>query len=110
MKVKKQKFGVLCDGTKVHLYTVSNNRMSFSCTDYGCTLTSIVLTGKKGKTTDVLLGYSTLDGYINSNDFYILEHFEINATKTNSKGSQTRKEEARIKSKFNDTISIPYKF
>ena len=67
MKVKKQKFGVLCDGTKVHLYTVSNNRMSFSCTDYGCTLTSIVLTGKTGKTTDVLLGYSTLDGYINSN-------------------------------------------
>ncbi len=66
MKVKKQKFGVLSDGTKVHLYTVSNERMSFSCTDYGCTLTSIVLTDKNGKKTDVLLGFSTLDGYINS--------------------------------------------
>lgn len=54
---------------------------------------------------EILNFYNRPDGYINSNDFYILEHFEINATKTNSKGSQTRKEEARIKSKFNDTIS-----
>lgn len=66
MKVKKQKFGILSDGTKVHLFTVKNDKMSFSCTDYGCTLTSIVLSDKNGKNTDVLLGYSTLDGYINS--------------------------------------------
>ncbi|MCR4953489.1 MAG: galactose mutarotase [Treponema sp.] len=66
MKVKKQKFGVLSDGTKVHLYTVSNGNMSFSCTDYGCTLTSIVLKNIDGSKTDVLLGYSTLEGYLNS--------------------------------------------
>lgn len=66
MKVKKQKFGVLSDGTKVHLYTVKNGKTTFSCTDYGCTLTSVILSDKNGKKTDVLLGYSTLDGYINS--------------------------------------------
>lgn len=67
MKIKKQKFGVLCDGTKVNLYTVKNEKMSFSCMDYGCTLTSIVLTNKDKSKTDVLLGYSTFDGYLNSN-------------------------------------------
>lgn len=66
MKVTKQKFGILSDGTKVNLYTVKNKNMSFSCTDYGCTLTSIVLKNKDGSKTDVLLGYSTLEGYINS--------------------------------------------
>lgn len=67
MKIKKQKFGVLCDGTKVNLYTIKNENMSFSCMDYGCTLTSIVLTNKDKSKTDVLLGYSTFDGYLNSN-------------------------------------------
>lgn len=67
MKVSKQKFGVLCDGTKVNLFTVSNSKMSFSCTDYGCTLTSIVLNQADGSKTDVLLGYSTFEGYLNSN-------------------------------------------
>lgn len=67
MKIAKQKFGILCDGTKVNLYTVSNSKMSFSCMDYGCTLTSIVLNQKDGTKTDVLLGYSTLEGYLNSN-------------------------------------------
>ncbi len=66
MNVKKQKFGMLCDGTKVNLYTVKNENMSFSCTDYGCTLTSIVLNNKNGTTTDVLLGFSTLEGYLDT--------------------------------------------
>ena len=67
MKVKKQKFGVLCDGTKVNLYTIKNNNMSVSCMEYGCTLTSIVLNNKDGSKTDVLLGYSTFEGWLNSN-------------------------------------------
>lgn len=66
MKISKQKFGVLSDGTKVHLFTVKNENMSFSCTDYGCTLTSIVLNNKNGSKTDVLLGFSTLEGYLNT--------------------------------------------
>lgn len=66
MKVSKQKFGMLSDGTKVNLYTVKNEKMSFSCTDYGCTLTSIVLKNPNGTKTDVLLGFSTLEGYLNT--------------------------------------------
>ena len=70
MKVTKQKFGMLSDGTKVNLYTVKNDHMSFSCTDYGCTLTSIVLNKDNGKKTDILLGYSTLEGYLNSSYYF----------------------------------------
>ena len=66
MKVKKQKFGVLADGTKVNIYTVKNDNMSFSCTDYGCTLTSIILKDENNIKTDILLGFSTLEGYINT--------------------------------------------
>ena len=64
MKVKKQRFGVLSDGTKVNLFTVKNENMSFSCTNYGCTITSIVLQDKNGRKTDVALGFSTLEGYV----------------------------------------------
>ena len=67
MKVSKQKFGLLSDGTKVNLFTMKNDKMSVSCTDYGCTITSIVLKNKDGSKTDVLLGYSTFEGYLNSN-------------------------------------------
>ena len=70
MDIKKQKWGVLADGTKVHLYTVSNDYMSFSCTDYGCTITSIVAPDKNNVETELLLGHSTFDGYLNSNYYF----------------------------------------
>ena len=66
MEISKSRFGTLCDGTKVNLWTVSNGRMSFSATDYGCTLTSIVLNNANGTKTDVLLGFSTIEGYLNT--------------------------------------------
>ena len=56
MKVEKSKFGLLSDGSKVTLYTVSNGQMQFSVMDYGCTITSIILTDQNGKKTDVVLG------------------------------------------------------
>ena len=64
MQVTKQKFGVLSDGSKVTLYTVSNGRMSFSVMDYGCTITSILVPDSKGAAADILLGWSTFDGYV----------------------------------------------
>ena len=66
MTVTKQKWGTLCNGQTANLYTASNGTMSFSATDYGCTLTGIFLPNKNGVFTDILLGFSTLQGYINS--------------------------------------------
>ncbi|MCI5523894.1 MAG: galactose mutarotase [Spirochaetales bacterium] len=70
LKFKKSRYGTLSDGTKVHLFTISNGKMSFSATDFGCTITSILLPNKNGIPTDVLLGYSSLEGYINDHGSY----------------------------------------
>lgn len=66
MNVSKQKLETLCDGQRVNLYTASNGKMSFSAIDYGCTLTGIFLPNKKGSPTDILLGFSTLHGFVDS--------------------------------------------
>ena len=70
MKTTVQNFGVLSDGTKVSLFTVKNKRMSFSVTNYGCRITSIVLRDSDGRETDVALGYSTLEGYICDESYF----------------------------------------
>ena len=64
MDVRKERFGMLSSGDAVSLFTVSNGTMSFSVTDYGCCITSILLPAAKGGYDDIVLGYSTLDGYI----------------------------------------------
>lgn len=70
MKIKKRTFGVLSNGKKASLFTVSNGMMAFSVTDYGCVITSIELKTGGGKTVDVALGYSTLDGYVKNPLFF----------------------------------------
>ena len=64
MKISETKFGTLSNGQTAKLYTVDNGKMSFSVTDFGCTLTGIFLPNKLGQKDDVLLGYSTFDGYV----------------------------------------------
>ncbi|MCR5606654.1 MAG: galactose mutarotase [Treponema sp.] len=66
--IKKTDFGVLPDGKQVSLYKVSNGKISFSVTDYGCTITSILLPkkDKDGEYDDIVMGYDNLNDYINS--------------------------------------------
>ncbi len=75
MKIKKQRYAVLSNGEKVALYTISNDFMSFSVTNYGCIITSIIVPSapeseRKGQKDDIVLGYSTLDGYIGDTGTY----------------------------------------
>src|SRR5574344_1603206 len=66
MKTKKSFFGALSDGTSVSLYTVTNGDFSFSACNLGCIITNITMNDKYGIPGDIVLGFSTLDGYINS--------------------------------------------
>ena len=66
MKIKKQKIAVLPDGKKIHLFTIKNGEMSFSATDYGCTVTSIVLPSKSGKKDDIVLGFPSVESNVMS--------------------------------------------
>ena len=63
MKTKKSYFGSLYDGKKAWLYTVSNGSMSFTASDYGCTITSIVVKDRNKNDVDVVIGPSTLSGF-----------------------------------------------
>jgi aldose 1-epimerase len=70
MQIKERLFGVLSDGSEVRLYTVSNDDMSFTVTDFGCLVTSIIIPSKNNRKDDILLGFSTLDGYVQSRRGY----------------------------------------
>jgi len=70
LSFKKNRFGQLSNGSKVHLYTISNGKMSFSTTDYGCTITSIILPAREGKKVDVLVGFDSLEGYLTHGGCY----------------------------------------
>ncbi len=70
MTIKKQSFGVLSDGTALSLYTVDNGAMCFSCTDYGATVTSVMIPDSKGHRDDITLGFPTIEGYMQRHDCY----------------------------------------
>ncbi|MBQ8013581.1 MAG: galactose mutarotase [Treponema sp.] len=49
------------------LYTISNENISFSVMNYGCTITNLFVRNKNGKKTDILLGYDRLSEWKNGN-------------------------------------------
>lgn len=70
IKVVKEKSQNSLDGKKVYLYTVSNGNMSFSVTNYGGTITKIIMSSKTGKEENIVLSYDTLEEYIKGNSCY----------------------------------------
>jgi len=69
MKITKKLFGTL-SGREVHLYTLDNSKMSVGIITYGGIITSLCVPDKKGKKTDIVLGYKDLDSYL-KNDAYL---------------------------------------
>lgn len=66
MKVSKEVFGNLSDGTQVHAYTlVNNNGMTVKVMDYGAVVLEINVPAE-GKIVDVLLAHESLAGYENN--------------------------------------------
>ncbi|MBQ9494554.1 MAG: galactose mutarotase [Treponema sp.] len=70
MEISEKQFGTLSDGTSVALFTVKNECMSFSVTDYGCRITSVILNGRNGERTEVTHGYSTFEGYVYDANYF----------------------------------------
>ncbi|MCF6130956.1 aldose epimerase family protein [Flavobacterium wongokense] len=60
-------FGFLADGKEVLCFTLNNKAgCEFSVINYGATLTSLKIPVYDNKKTDIVLGFETLDDYINS--------------------------------------------
>lgn len=69
--IEKTFFGSMSGGEKVHIYRLTNNSgMTADITDYGCIVVRLTAPDRKGSFSDVVLGYNTLEDYINKNSSY----------------------------------------
>jgi len=64
--IKKQAFGTVPEG-RVDLYTMS--RMEVRAINYGGIIVSLRVPDKKGVLADVVLGFGTLDAYLNNKPY-----------------------------------------
>jgi aldose 1-epimerase len=63
----KNSFGLMPNGEEVYSYKLSNkNGMSLKIITYGATVTELKVALKNGETVDVVLGFDTLEGYLQS--------------------------------------------
>lgn len=68
--IDQSKFGE-ADGKKVVLYTLVNeNGLTAKLTNYGATLTEMLVPDKNGKFEDVVLGFKKLDKYQSGNPYF----------------------------------------
>jgi aldose 1-epimerase len=66
-QVYKQSFGKMADGTPVDIYTLKDAAIEARIITYGGILQSLKVPDKSGNAADVVLGFDTLDEYVNGN-------------------------------------------
>jgi aldose 1-epimerase len=69
MEVSRKTFGVLSNGKKVYLYALKAGDLKLCLTNFGATWTSLFISDRNGQKTDVLLGFSNLDGYLHNSPY-----------------------------------------
>jgi aldose 1-epimerase len=68
VSITKRFFGTTPDGQSVDLYTLTNeNGMVVKIMTYGATIQQLLLPGRHGRMTNVVLGFATLDDYVSLN-------------------------------------------
>lgn len=71
MSVDRKKFGVIKDGREAFLFTVRNSRGTVaSITNFGAVLVSLMVKNEEGVFRDVVLGYDTLEGYLDNHPMF----------------------------------------
>jgi aldose 1-epimerase len=69
--IDPEAFNKTINGSTAKLYTLKNkNGLELSITNYGGRIVSLMVPDRSGKLEDVVLGYSSLDGYLNGNEQY----------------------------------------
>lgn len=71
MQVQKEPFGTTPEGRDITKYFLTNNNgMTVEIIDWGATVTAINVPDKDGNTGNVVLGYDTLEGYLNNAPYF----------------------------------------
>ena len=71
MNINRKAYGKMSDGTPVDLYTLTNNGgMEVRITTYGGTVVSLLVPDRDGKPGDVVLGFDTLEEYVDHSPFF----------------------------------------
>lgn len=69
--IEQKIFGRLADGTEVRIYTLKNSQGAFArVTEYGATLTELWVPDRDGKLGNVVLGFDSLEQYLNGPAFF----------------------------------------
>lgn len=64
-------FHKLIDGKQVELFTLRNkNGIEMSVTNYGGRIVSLLVPDRSGKKEDIVLGYDSINGYLDNNEQY----------------------------------------
>ncbi|MDA3815921.1 MAG: galactose mutarotase [Prolixibacteraceae bacterium] len=69
--IKKSDFDENVEGKAVSLYTLENSKgAEVSITNYGGKIVSLMVPAKSGQLVDVVTGYNSIEGYLNSGEIY----------------------------------------
>ena len=66
----KQVFGQMPNGENTHLYTICCGQITAQITDLGASLVRLYVPDAKGNVEDVVLGYDSPDGYLESKTYF----------------------------------------
>ena len=70
-KISKADFGKTKDGAAVQIFTLTNSSgMELKISTYGGAIVSLKTPDRSGAMGDVVLGFDSLDGYLNPNEPY----------------------------------------
>jgi aldose 1-epimerase len=67
---KREAFGALADGTKVHRWTMENGGTRLKVLSYGGIVQSLEIPDRRGRYTNVSLGFDNLDDYLSATTFF----------------------------------------
>ncbi|HKL71567.1 MAG TPA: aldose epimerase family protein [Marinilabiliaceae bacterium] len=68
--LKAEDFRSTQEGANTHLYFLKNGDISAAITNYGARIVSLCSPGRDGEMADVVLGFSSIDNYLNAHESF----------------------------------------
>lgn len=62
-------WGMLPEGRQAHLYRIQRGHVTLTVSDLGCIITNLIVPDRSGEMADVVLGYDTLEEYLQDDAF-----------------------------------------